>query len=233
MKVAIIPARGGSKRIPRKNIREFAGKPMLAHSIIAARQSGLFDHIIVSTDDDEIAEVACAWGAEVPFKRPAELADEFTSTVSVIAHAIRFLRERGDDPDYVCCIYATAPLMLAKDLREGFQLLTQTAACYAFSVASFAFPVQRALRITSSGSVDAFYPEYRDARSQDLEQGWHDAGQFYWGIASAFMENKAIFSSHSQAVILPRCRVQDIDTEEDWLRAEMMFRVRQELADKP
>ena len=230
MKIAVIPARGGSKRIPRKNIRDFAGKPMIAHSIICAQQSGLFDRIIVSTDDDEIAALAKTWGAEAPFKRPAELANDFAPTVPVIAHAIEWLKANDQYPDYVCCIYATAPFMLASDLEKAYRLLTKSDASYAFAVTSFAFPIQRAIRLNDSASVEAFYPQFRDTRSQDLEEAWHDAGQFYWGKSCAFLENQPVFAPHSKAVILPRHRVQDIDTEEDWQRAELMYRVQQELS---
>ena len=222
MRLAVIPARGGSKRIPRKNIREFSGKPMIAWSIEAALQSHCFDRIIVSTDDEEIAEVAQAHGAEVPFMRPAELSDDYTGTTPVVAHAINWINQHGQAASEVCCIYATAPFIQASDLQRGLEVLETTGADFAFSVTSFAFPIQRAIRITSEQRVEMFQPEHFSTRSQDLEAAWHDAGQFYWGKAQAWLDNKPLFSG-AAPVILPRHRVQDIDTPEDWLRAELMF----------
>lgn len=224
MRLAVIPARGGSKRIPRKNIRFFGGKPMIAWSLEAALQSGCFDRVIVSTDDTEIAEVARMQGAEVPFMRPAELSDDHTATIPVISHAIEWFREKGDTPAQVCCIYATAPFVRAEDIQRGLRVLEQTRSDYAFSVTSYAFPIQRAIRITPQGRVEMFQPEHFNTRSQDLEEAFHDAGQFYWGSATAWLTGKPIFSPDAAPVILPRHRVQDIDTLEDWARAEWMFR---------
>lgn len=224
MRLAVIPARGGSKRIPRKNIRLFGGKPMIAWPLEAALQSGCFDHVIVSTDDTEIAEVARMHGAEVPFMRPAELSDDHTATIPVISHAIEWFREKGDTPAQVCCIYATAPFVRAEDIQQGLRVLEQTRSDYAFSVTSYAFPIQRAIRITPQGRVEMFQPEHFNTRSQDLEEAFHDAGQFYWGSATAWLTGKPIFSPDAAPVILPRHRVQDIDTLEDWARAEWMFR---------
>lgn len=232
MKVAIIPARGGSKRIPRKNIREFAGKPMIAWSIETARASGCFDRVIVSTDDEEIAEVARQWGAEAPFVRPAALADDHTGTIPVIAHAIEWLSEHDETPDQVCCVYATAPFVQPEDLRRGLEVLQSRDVDYAFSVTSYAFPIQRALRITDDGHVTMFQPEHFATRSQDLEEAWHDAGQFYWGRAEAWRTGTPVFSEHAVPVTLPRHRVQDIDTPEDWERAEWLFRARQAQEDE-
>lgn len=224
MKLAIIPARGGSKRIPRKNIKSFGGQPMIAWSITAARQSGCFDRIIVSTDDAEIANVAKAHGAEVPFMRPAELSDDHTGTTSVIAHAITWQNANGASVSDACCIYATAPFLRAQDLQRGFQMLQGTSAEYAFSVTSYAFPIQRAIRITPGQRIAMFQPKHFNTRSQDLEEAWHDAGQFYWGKSTAWLARKSIFSIDSVPVNLPRYRVQDIDTPEDWERAEWMFK---------
>ena len=224
MKIAVIPARGGSKRIPRKNIKLFCGKPMIAWSIAAARASGLFDHIVVSTDDAEIAEVAKVHGAEVPFMRPAALSDDHTGTSPVVAHAIEWYREHGHMPDPVCCIYATAPFVTAADLQRGLQTLTDTGSDFAFSVTSYAFPIQRAIRLTNEGRVEMLQPEHFNTRSQDLEEAFHDAGQFYWGRAEAWLSGKVIFGPHTAAVQLPRYRVQDIDIAEDWQRAEYLFR---------
>ncbi len=225
MTLCIIPARGGSKRIPRKNIKLFNNKPMIAHSIIVAQQSGLFSDIIVSTDDAEIAQVAREYGANVPFVRPPELSDDFATTGAVIAHAVDFMQQNGWSGDAVCCIYATAPFVQADDLQRGFQQLRDTGADFAFSVCSFAFPIQRALRMNEQGEVAMFQPELFAVRSQDLEEAWHDAGQFYWGTAQAWLAQKPIFNSHSVGVPLPRYRVQDIDTPEDWVRAELLAKV--------
>lgn len=225
MKVAIIPARGGSKRIPRKNIKEFCGKPMIARSIEAAIVSGCFDRVVVSTDATEIAEVARQYGAEIPFMRPAELSDDFTGTQPVIAHAINTLQAESKQPiDLACCIYATAPFIQAEDLRAGMTQLQEQQADFAFSVTSYAFPIQRALRITSNQRVEMFNPEHFQTRSQDLEEAWHDAGQFYWGTRKAWLSGQAIFGTHAAPVVLPRHRVQDIDTPEDWDRAEFLFK---------
>lgn len=226
-RVAIIPARGGSKRIPRKNIKIFCGKPMIAWSIEAAKDSGCFDKIIVSTDDTEIAETARQCGAQVPFMRPAELSDDYAGTIPVIRHAVQWLQEHEVSVDYACCIYATAPFVSAEDLQRGWQLLKGSAHDYAFSVTSYAFPIQRAIRITKQGSVAMFNPEHFMTRSQDLDEAWHDAGQFYWGTAAAWLAEKPLFASGSVPVKLPRHRVQDIDTPEDWTRAEWLFKAMQ------
>jgi len=223
MRLAVIPARGGSKRIPRKNIKTFGGQPMIAWSIAAARQSECFDRIIVSTDDAEIAQVAQAHGAEVPFIRPPELSDDYAGTIPVIAHAVAWQNQHGTPAQEVCCIYATAPFVQAADLLRGLQTLHSSKADYAFSVTSYAFPIQRAIRITSEQRVEMFQPEHFGTRSQDLEEAWHDAGQFYWGSSSAWLTGKPLFSLDAAPVLLPRHRVQDIDTPEDWVRAEWMF----------
>ncbi|MDD1782455.1 pseudaminic acid cytidylyltransferase [Enterovibrio sp. ZSDZ35] len=223
MIVAIIPARGGSKRIPRKNIKAFHGKPMIAYSIEAAIASGCFDKVIVSTDDTEIAAVAVANGAEVPFLRPAEISDDYATTMDVMAHAIRWCQSEGWDVETVCCLYATAPFVLPEDLQQGYALLQVSDVQFAFSATSFPFPIQRAIKLDDFGSVSMFSPENEQVRSQDLEEAYHDAGQFYWGKSSAFLTKLSIFSSHSKVVLLPRNRVQDIDTPEDWELAESLF----------
>lgn len=225
MNIAVIPARGGSKRIPRKNIKDFGGRPMIAWSIEVARQSECFDRILVSTDDAEIAKVAEQYGAEVPFMRPAALADDHTGTIPVIAHAIEWLQEHGETPEAVCCLYATAPFVTEDALQQGYRELNEyTDADYAFSVTSYPFPIQRALRMTSNGRVEMFQPEHFNTRSQDLEEAWHDAGQFYWGRTGAWLAGRALFGQRSIPIPLPRHRVQDIDTPEDWERAEWLFR---------
>ena len=224
MKLAIIPARGGSKRIPRKNIRDFLGKPIIAYSIEAAQKCGLFDHIVVSTDDAEIADVARGFGAEVPFMRPAPLADDLTGTAAVMKHALQMLDGTARPAEFACCIYATAPFVTPQDLQAGFELLQTTRKDYAFSVTSFGFPIQRALRL-KEGGVEPIYPQYRETRSQDLEEAYQDAGQFYWGRASAWLADVAVYSQSSAPIILPRYCVQDIDTLEDWKRAELMYKI--------
>ena len=223
--IAIIPARGGSRRIPRKNVRPFYGKPMIAWSIEAVLAAGVFDAVVVSTDDEEIAAVAKSLGAEVPFVRPPELCDDHTATMPVIAHAIRWWEENRGFLEYCCCVYATAPFLRPEYLRKGLDILWQKPeAEVAFSVTSYAFPVFRALQITDSGRVGMFWPENELKRSQDLPEVWHDAGQFYWGRRDAFLGQKGLFSARSYPVVLPRHLVQDIDTPEDWEKAELMFR---------
>lgn len=223
MKLAVIPARGGSKRIPRKNIRLFGDQPMIAWSIQAALQSACFDRVIVSTDDDEIAEVARAYGAEVPFMRPPSLSDDHTPTIPVIAHAIAWHHQQGIIPQAVCCLYATAPFVQPADIREGQLRLDEQACDYVFSVTRYGFPIQRALRLDEDGRVAMFQPEHFGTRSQDLEEAFHDAGQFYWGQADAWLTGQPIFSANSYPLMLPAWRVQDIDTPEDWERAERLF----------
>ena len=223
MRLAIIPARGGSKRIPRKNIKPFGGQPIIAWAIRAAIESQCFGRIIVSTDDSEIADVAKIHGAEVPFIRPPELSDDHTGTIPVIAHAIEWQNKHGKAVSEACCIYATAPFVQASDLRRGIQILKCTGADYAFSVTSYAFPIQRAIRITAEQRVEMFHPKHFNTRSQDLEEAWHDAGQFYWGKASAWLRLQPLFTPNSAPVVISRDRVQDIDTLEDWKEAEQKF----------
>ena len=226
MRVAVIPARGGSKRIPRKNIRPFCGRPMIGWPIEAAKASGCFDRIIVSTDDPEIAEVGRGFGADAPFVRPPELADDFAPTVAVIAHAVRWLDADGPSPDEVCCIYPTAPLLEPDDLTAALNLLMQGSMDYAFPVTAFPSPIARALRLSGTDNrVSMFRPEHLMTRSQDLEPAYHDAGQFYWGRAEAWREERPVYGPRSAALIIPRTRVQDIDTPDDWDMAEAMVRV--------
>lgn len=228
MNVAIIPARGGSKRVPRKNVRIFCGKPMIQWPIEALVASGAVDRIVVSTDDSEIAAAARSVGAETPFTRPPELADDHTATLPVMSHAVRTLRSMGWQMEHVCCVYATSPLLDAADVRAALRTIEQTHARFVFSCTSFPFPVQRALVRSDSGGVQPMFPQYIGARSQDLQEVFHDAGQFYWGTPSSFEEQAPIFAPHSRAHLLPRHRVQDIDTEEDWTRAELLFRALKE-----
>lgn len=226
--VAIIPARGGSKRIPRKNIKMFHGKPLIAYSIEVALASQLFDKVVVTTDDEEIATVAKAYGAEVPFLRPKVLADDFTGTGDVIDHALDVLKKQGENYDYVCTLYATAPLLQKEYLISGFEQLKNSDAVNAFSCTSMPFPIQRTFKLNSDGRCEMFTPEYYTTRSQDLEEAYQDAGQFYWkklGVVS----QEIMFGKDSIPVILPRHLVQDIDTVEDWRRAEVMYEVLKEV----
>jgi N-acylneuraminate cytidylyltransferase len=232
MKLAVIPARGGSKRIPRKNIKLFGGKPMIAWSIEAAIQSGCFDRIIVSTDDAEIADVARAYGAEVPFVRPPELSDDHTATIPVVAHAIQWVSQQFGPVELACCLYATAPFIQSKDLQQGLNALQQSDALYALTVTNFAAPIQRSFRITQQQRIEMFNPDQYNTRSQDLEEAYHDAGQFYWGRAEAWLSSTPLHSEFAIPLLLPRYRVQDIDTMDDWIRAEMMFEILNKQAER-
>jgi N-acylneuraminate cytidylyltransferase len=223
MKLCVIPARGGSKRIPNKNIKEFCGKPIIGWSIEAAIHSGCFDKVIVSTDDENIANIAISFGAEVPFFRPVNLADDYTGTVAVIQHATKWVSENWQQPDYVCCVYATAPFVRSLDITLGYEKILNEEADYVFSVASFESPIQRAIKINSAGRVEMMYPEHLNSRSQDLEEGYYNAGQFYWGTGEAWLTGKRVLSGNSSPIIVPRGRVQDIDTLEDWEHAELLF----------
>jgi len=224
MNIAIIPARGGSKRIPRKNVRPFCGRPMIAWPIEAACGSELFDHVIVSTDDTEIAETAREVGAEVPFMRPAELADDNTGTIPVMAHATSWAQEQGWPVESVCCIYPTAPMISLDDLAEGLRLLGQGSHDFVFSATDYAAPIFRAFIQPEGGGVEMVFPEHFRSRSQDLPRALHDAAQFYWGRPEAWLTAKTLFGPRATALLIPRWRVQDIDTPEDWHRAEALFR---------
>lgn len=229
MRIAVIPARGGSKRIPRKNIRLFCGKPIIVYSIEAALDADVFDQVVVSTDDAEIAEVACKAGADVPFLRPKELADDHTPTVPVIRHAIEWAMANRGKVSAVCCIYSTAPFVTAVHIREAYsKLIDEQVTGYVFTATSFPFPIQRAFRIKGDGCCEMFHPEHYNTRSQDLEDAYQDAGQFYWGLAESYLNDKMFFSTDSKPFLIPRHRVQDIDTLQDWTRAEILWRVLQE-----
>ncbi|MDL2226360.1 pseudaminic acid cytidylyltransferase [Deltaproteobacteria bacterium OttesenSCG-928-M10] len=224
MNMAIIPARGGSKRIPGKNFKAFAGKPMIAWPIETARASGLFDRVIVSTDSDEIARVAVEYGAEVPFRRPAELSDDHTPTAPVLVHAIERLCAHGPEPEYLCCLYPTSPFVLADDLKRGLDTVKNSGAPGALSVTTFEFPILRAFKTMPDGSLAFNWPEHELTRSQDLPEFYHDAGQFYWLDVRQFRRQKRLVMPGSRPVVLPRKRVQDLDTPEDWEAAELMAR---------
>ncbi|TBV82715.1 MAG: pseudaminic acid cytidylyltransferase [Desulfobulbaceae bacterium] len=225
--IAVIPARGGSKRITHKNIKSFCGKPIIVHSIEAAKDAGIFDRIIVSTDSKEIASIAKEFGAEVPFIRPAELADDFVGTDAVILHALKQLTEDGEEIDYICCIYATAPFVKAEYIIKGYNILRDNNATSCFSVTTYPFPIFRSLKINNQNRLEMFWPEYREQRSQDLPEAYHDAGQFYWANAKKYLKEKQFYSKDAVPVILPRYLVQDIDTPEDWKTAEKMYSVLQ------
>jgi N-acylneuraminate cytidylyltransferase len=227
MDLAVIPARGGSKRIPRKNLKPFCGKPMLAWSIETAIESGCFSHVVVSTDDEEIAETAKRYGAVVPFTRPAAMADDHASTLPVFAHALQFMLDAGHDVRFMCGIHATAPFVRPADLRAGRELIEQYGCDYAFPVASFPFPIQRAVRLDENRRKSKFQPEHYFTRSQDLEEAYHDAGLFYWGRREAWLAQRKLFEPSSVAIQMPRDRVQDIDTREDWDFAEKLFHLLQ------
>lgn len=226
--VAIIPARGGSKRIPRKNIRLFCGKPMIAHSIAAASESGLFDRILVSTEDAEIAAVAREAGAEVPFLRPAELADDQTGTSAVVIHALNWLDANGAAPDLVCCLYATAPFLRAAYLRRGHDVVASGQALSAIAMGEYPHPLERAWKLNAKGFLELRWPEHLKTRSQDLPPAFYEAGHFYWATTPAFLKGRSFLTEKTAPVLLPRCLVQDIDCEEDWRRAELMFSALQE-----
>jgi pseudaminic acid cytidylyltransferase len=223
MNTAIIPARGGSQRIPRKNIKLFHGKPMIAWPIQAALDSACFDQVLVSTDDEEIATIARDHGAHTPFVRPAELSDHHSTTGAVMQHAVQWLQDHGADVSAICCLYATAPFVQAQDIRDALALLQSQALDYVFSATGYSFPIQRAFQLNAQGRVQMFQPEHLLTRSQDLPEAFHDAAQFYWGTGQAWLHQKPVFSNQSAPLILPSHRVQDIDTPQDWLRAEQLF----------
>ena len=224
--VAIIPARGGSKRIPRKNIKDFCGKPLIAWSIEAAKKSGLFHRILVSTDDAEIRELTLHWGAEAPFVRPTELANDHAGTLPVIRHALQWLENEGTPVSNACCIYATAPFLQSRYLQEGLNTLTiHPNTDFVFSTTPFDFPIFRAIKLGKENEVSMFWPEYEMSRSQDLPSAYHDAGQFYWASSRTWLTQDRVFTSNSRAIVLPPHLVQDIDTPEDWVQAEWKFRV--------
>jgi pseudaminic acid cytidylyltransferase len=221
-RLAVIPARGGSKRIPRKNIRSFAGRPMITHAIGLARASGLFDRVLVSTDDPEVAEVALAHGAAVPFLRPAELADDYTPTVPVIAHAVRTARAMGWPVRLACCIYPAVPLLEPAALADALALLEAGGAPYAFPVLAYRSPIQRALCRDATGRSAPFYPEFVQTRTQDLPPAYHDAGQFYWGRAESWLDGLALHAG-AATLVLDDSAVVDIDTPADWALAEALY----------
>ena len=223
--IAIIPARGGSKRIPQKNIKDFYGKPLLAYSIEVALNSNLFEKVIVSTDDEQIASIARKYGAIVPFIRPKELSGDFVGSGEVVEHTLEFLKNNGEDYKYCCTLYATAPLLQEKYLIQGLEKLKMNDVKMVFSATSMPFPIQRTFKITKNGRCKMFMPEHFASRSQDLEEAYQDAGQFYWERLDRKIKDIA-FGDDSIALILPRYLVQDIDTIEDWEQTEIMYQIR-------
>lgn len=230
MNIAIIPARGGSKRIPRKNALSFCGEPIISYSIKAALEADVIEKVIVSTDDFEIAEIATEWGAEVPFIRNKALADDMTGTTEVIRDAITKYIALGNEVENCLCLYATAPFITHDIIEKAFALFQQGKPDYLFTANQFLFPIQRALLENENGKIRAFDPENIDKRSQDLPHTFHDAGQLYIAHTSTWLDaSKEIFSENSQMFKLPSYIVQDIDTPEDWKRAEVMYKVLSEM----
>lgn len=222
MNLCVIPARGGSKRIPKKNIKNFFGKPMIAWSINAARNSRVFDKIIVSTDDSEIAEIALSYGAEVPFIRPSELSDDYATTTEVMSHACKWANSIKINLDSVCCLYATAPFVKSTDLKDAYKILNSKKWEYVFTAGEYSSPIFRSFKQIDSGGVEMFFPEHFETRSQDLPNAYFDAGMFYMATPKAWVNNLRIFDTHSFPFLIPNYRIQDIDTPSDWERAEMM-----------
>jgi pseudaminic acid cytidylyltransferase len=221
--LAIIPARGGSKRIPGKNIRNFAGKPIIQYSLEAALQSSLFGEVMVSTDNDEIANISREIGAQIPFFRKGETSGDFATLADVISEVLVDYALIGKQWDYVCCILPTAPFISTSDLKKSFQAFIDGNFNSLFPVVRYSYPIQRALRFNEK-RIEMFWPENLNARSQDLEPTYHDAGLFYWIRASSFVIQKRIFTENSGAFELPEIKVQDIDNEDDWILGEMKFR---------
>jgi N-acylneuraminate cytidylyltransferase len=220
---AIIPARGGSKRIPRKNIRQFHGRPMIAWTIDTAINSGLFSNVIVSTDDAEIAAIAQEHGAQVPFLRPADFSNDYATTKDVMRHAVTWLAKNQIESDFVCCLYATAPFLQAEDVVKGLRALQESTADYAYAVTEFDYSPHRALIKNQNGQVSLEKPELAAVRSQDLPSLVHDAGQFYWAKTETWLRQQEVLSSAGIGIEIPRSQAQDIDNEEDWKLAEALF----------
>jgi len=217
-----MPARGGSKRIPGKNIREFLGRPLISYPVRAAKESGIFDRIIVSTDSKEIARISVDAGAEVPFMRPAELSDDHTPTNPVLMHAIDWLRNNGTVPEFFCCMYAN-PFITAENLRESCRLMRERRISSVIPVATFPFPIFRAFKKTPAGNIEFVYPEYSMTRSQDLPEACHDVGQFYWCNTGKFIETGRMLQPDTLPYMIDRHLCQDLDNLEDWALAEKLF----------
>ena len=223
--IAIIPARGGSKRLPKKNIKNFLGKPIIAYSIETAIKTNLFDRVIVSTDNPAIAKVAIKYGAEAPFVRPEELSDDFTGTHEVIRHAVKWLENSGEKIDYVCCIYPTAPLIQKKDLLKGFNLIKNGKWELIMAATNFSYPIFRSFKKSPNGGLEMIFPEHYNSRSQDLPKVYHDAGLFYWANPNIWKKNPKGYNEKNSIVEIPNYRVQDIDTFDDWKKAETIYKI--------
>lgn len=219
--LCIIPARGGSKRIPRKNVKPFLGKPMLAYSIEAALKSGLFDEVMVSTDDDVIAEVARQYGAKVPFMRSAETAGDFATTADVLKEVINNYKKLGKEFDNFCCFYATAPLVRSKDVVAAFERLQHSVFTCVYPVVQFSYPIWRCLDLAEDGTMSRHWPEYENSRSQDLPKEYHDTGTFYWYKTKEWLAGNIKIGG----IEVSETTIQDIDTETDWQLAEMKYRL--------
>lgn len=224
MNLAIISARGGSKRIPRKNIKDFLGKPIIAYSIEAAIQSKQFETIMVSTDDDEIEEIAKNYGAEVPFLRSKKNSDDFASTIDVIEEVLLKYKSLEKHYKHVCCIYPTAPLIKSDSLIESYNVMIKNNYNSAYPVCAFSYPIQRSITITNN-KIDMIWPENINKRSQDFPKAYHDAGQFYWIETEFFLKEKKILTDKTGAIILSELDVQDIDNETDWKLAELKYKI--------
>ena len=223
--IAIIPARGGSKRIPKKNIKDFLGKPIIAYSIEIAFSCNLFDRVIVSTDDEEIKNVAIKYGAEVPFIRPKEIADDFTGTHEVIGHAVKWLEDKGQTMDYVCCIYPTAPLIEKDDFIKGFELIKTGKWNSVMAATSFSYPIFRSFEKLPDGGLKMIFPKHYNSRSQDLPEVYHDAGLFYWAKPETWKKKPEKYSKKNSIIKIPNYRIQDIDTLNDWRNLEIKYKI--------
>ena len=222
--LAIIPARGGSKRIPRKNIKPFLGKPIIAYSIESALKSNLFDEVMVSTDDDEIAKIAMEFGAKVPFLRSTNNANDFAVLADVIEEVIANYEKLSMSYDNICCILPTAPFVTSNKISEAYNTLFEKNYNSVFPVLEFSFPIQRSLKI-KDGKVEMVWSENLNVRSQDLESRYHDSGQFYWLKATSFKKDKKLFTNNSGAIVISELHAQDIDTEVDWKLAEIKYKL--------
>lgn len=223
--VAIITARGGSKRIPRKNIKNFLGKPIITYSIEAAIKSELFEEVMVSTDDGEIAEISMQYGAKIPFMRSEKNSNDYAGTAEVLLEVIQKYMDRGNYFDTVCCLYPTAPFITAKKLIESQEVFQTGKYDTLFPVVAFSYPIQRALRIGEKGRLSMFQPENLKKRSQDLEKAYHDAGQFYWLKVNALKAQGSLWTGNSGVVKYSEIEVQDIDHDTDWRIAEMKYQI--------
>tara|TARA_X000001036_G_C20613972_1_gene780151 strand:+ start:127 stop:816 length:690 start_codon:yes stop_codon:yes gene_type:complete len=229
MNIAIIPARGGSKRIPKKNIKNFLGKPIISYSVELAIKSNLFDKVIVSTDCDEIAEIAKSYGAEVPFKRPKAISDDFSTLNEVLKHAIDFIENDGFLYEYVCCIYATAPFIEIDDVTRGFELINTKKWESVIAATNFSYPIFRSFEKDKKGGLKMVFPDHYSSRSQDLPEIFHDAGQFFWAKSEFLKKSPSGFNQNNTIIEIPNYRAQDIDTDEDWQRAELIYKYLNEL----